>query len=283
MPIHDQSYRRYAAASATPLGRAWTGDRAGRHPHACSAKRVFLALLLFAWMPFVVRAVQIYVADELPAGGAMLAPTAADVPRVPRAAGLLRLLRHDLRRRRADRQRSPRQRAADLPVEAAAAHRSTSPASGGAVRVPAARHWVPAILLLLLQVMFAGSFDVPAGQPVPVPGDHASAALLQVLLATFTMLALSSLSKSSRYVAHPLRRHHFLHRRRFTALLRRSPAARASSWISLSANLDAGRRRDLPAAAALRDAVAGLAARAARPGRRCRSRCSSGGCAASRW
>ena len=31
---------------------------------------------------------------------------------------------------------------------------------------------VPAMLLLLLQVIFAGSFDVPEEEPVPVPGDH---------------------------------------------------------------------------------------------------------------
>ena len=37
---------------------------------------------------------------------------------------------------------------------------------------------VPALLLLLLQVLFAGSFAFLREQPVPVPGDHASPALL---------------------------------------------------------------------------------------------------------
>ena len=77
-------------------------------------------------------------ADRL---GAVPRPRGADLRRrqlpagvVPRADGArrsassstsrhLRLLRHHLRRRRADRQRSPRQRAADLPVEAADARR----------------------------------------------------------------------------------------------------------------------------------------------------------------
>ena len=64
MPIHDQSYRRYGGAQGA-AGPRVAGDRAGRHPRRCSRKRAFLGLLLFAWLPFVVRAVQIYVVDEL--------------------------------------------------------------------------------------------------------------------------------------------------------------------------------------------------------------------------
>ena len=56
------------------------------------------------------------------------------------------------------------------------------------------------MLLLFLQVMFAGSFDVPARRTCSCSRRSPSASLLQALLATFTMLALSSLSKSSRYV-----------------------------------------------------------------------------------
>ena len=102
-----------------------------------------------SWMPFLVRAVQIYFSTNFPQV-AMLAPTAADVPRVPRAAGPVRLLHDDLRRRRPHRQRSARQRAADLPVEAAAAHRVHRRQGRGALLLPAARSPAcPAILLLL--------------------------------------------------------------------------------------------------------------------------------------
>jgi ABC-type transport system involved in multi-copper enzyme maturation permease subunit len=59
--------------------------------------------------------------------------------------------------------------------------------------------WVPAILLLLVQIMFAGSFAFVKANLFLFPAITV-AALLQVMLATFTMLALSSLSKSSRYV-----------------------------------------------------------------------------------
>jgi ABC-type transport system involved in multi-copper enzyme maturation permease subunit len=60
--------------------------------------------------------------------------------------------------------------------------------------------WVPGIFLLLVQVMFAGNFQFLSKNLFLFPAITV-AALLQVLLATFTMLALSSLSKSSRYVA----------------------------------------------------------------------------------
>jgi hypothetical protein len=59
--------------------------------------------------------------------------------------------------------------------------------------------WIPALLLLLLQVLFAGSFAFLKTNLFLFPAITV-AGLLQVLVATFTILALSSLSKSSRYV-----------------------------------------------------------------------------------
>jgi ABC-2 type transport system permease protein len=60
--------------------------------------------------------------------------------------------------------------------------------------------WVPAIMLLFLQVAFSGSFTFLRENLYLFPAVTVYACL-QVLLAAFTMLALSSLSKSSRYVA----------------------------------------------------------------------------------
>ena len=75
MPIHDQSYRRYAGGKALP-GQAWTViARAGMMNMI--RKRAFLGLLIFAWLPFLVRAVQIYVTANYP----QVAMFAANEPR----------------------------------------------------------------------------------------------------------------------------------------------------------------------------------------------------------
>src|SRR5262245_22231961 len=71
MPIHDQGYRRYGGGKASGLG--WTIiARAGLR--MVLARRAFIALMILAWFPFVVRAVQIYAAANLPQA-AFLAPT----------------------------------------------------------------------------------------------------------------------------------------------------------------------------------------------------------------
>ena len=62
MPVHDQGYRRYAGARALHDRAWWVIARAGIVERL--RERRFLALLLFAWSPFVVRAVQIYVASS---------------------------------------------------------------------------------------------------------------------------------------------------------------------------------------------------------------------------
>src|SRR5215831_15242454 len=59
MPIHDQGYRRYSGMRRTP-GCAWPViARTGIL--AVLGQRRLLGLLLLAWAPFVVRAVQLYV------------------------------------------------------------------------------------------------------------------------------------------------------------------------------------------------------------------------------
>ena len=65
-----------------------------------------------------------------------------------------------------------------------------------------------------------------------------------------TMLALSSLSKSSRYVGILYAASSSSRRRIYGVLCVDDAQHRRCRWISLSANLDAGRRPDLPAAAA---------------------------------
>ena len=64
MPIHDQSYRRYKGERA-PQGRAWTVIAVAGIKNML-AKKKFLALLILAWLPFIVRSVQLYLAANFP-------------------------------------------------------------------------------------------------------------------------------------------------------------------------------------------------------------------------
>ena len=65
MPIHDQSYRRYKGLRESPRS-AWTVI-AVNGITGFLKKRAFLAFLLVAWIPFIARAVQIYVAANFAA------------------------------------------------------------------------------------------------------------------------------------------------------------------------------------------------------------------------
>jgi ABC-type transport system involved in multi-copper enzyme maturation permease subunit len=197
VPIHDQSYRRYGGGRGVP-GRSWLViARAG--VISLIKNRVFLGLLAFAWFPFIVRAVQIYVTTNFPQA-AMLAPTAQTfrdfleqqdffvfVMTIWVGAGLIAN----------DRRANALQIYLSKPLM-----RSEYIAGKAAVLFffLLLVTWVPAMLLLLVQVMFSGSFAFLQKNLFLFPAITV-ASLLQVLLATFTMLALSSLSKSSRYVS----------------------------------------------------------------------------------
>jgi ABC-type transport system involved in multi-copper enzyme maturation permease subunit len=196
MPIHDQSYRRYRGGKSRP-GQAWTViARAGIMNMV--RKRAFLGLLLFAWIPFLVRAVQLYVATNFPQA-AMLAPTAETfrefldqqeffvfVVTIYVGAGLI----------------ANDRRANALQIYLSKPLMRAEYIGGKAATLLAFLllvTWIPALLLLVLQVLFAGSFAFLKANLFLFPAITIGA-FLQVTVATFTMLALSSLSKSARYV-----------------------------------------------------------------------------------
>jgi ABC-2 type transport system permease protein len=196
MPIHDQGYRRYAGQRA-PLGRAWsviakTGVR------MLLKKRAFVALLLLAWFPFFVRAVQIYASANLPQA-AFLAPTAETFRQfleqqeifmffvtVYAGSGLIAN----------DRRANALQIYLSKPL-------TRVEYIAGKLTVLAAFlllvTWVPAVVLLVVQVMFTGSFEFVAANPQLLPAITLFA-VVQVAAVAFAMLALSSLSTSARYV-----------------------------------------------------------------------------------
>jgi ABC-type transport system involved in multi-copper enzyme maturation permease subunit len=197
MPIHDQSYRHFEGSKAAP-GRAWLViAKAG--VLGIVRRRVFLAMLAAAWIPFVVRVVQFYVAINFPQAS-VLAPTPETfrdfleqqgffvfISTVYVGASLIA----------SDRRANALQIYLSKPLL-----RAEYIAGKAAIlfTVLMLVTWVPAIMLLLIQMILAGNFQFLRQNLFLFPAITV-AALLQVLLATFTMLALSSLSKSSRYVS----------------------------------------------------------------------------------
>jgi ABC-2 type transport system permease protein len=232
MPIHDQSYRHYAGGRAAP-GRswaviAWAGIR------TLIRKRAFMGLLIFAWVPFVVRAVQLYISANYPQA-AILSPSAETfrqfleqqdffvfIITVYVGAGLIAN----------DRRANALQIYLSKPLM-----RSEYIAGKLAVLFGFLVFitLVPAMLLLFLKVMFDGNFTFLKSNLFIVPAITI-AALLQVTLASFTMLALSSLSKSARYVGILYVGITFFTSAIYGALYAITGSSRVS-WISIGANV----------------------------------------------
>ena len=196
MPIHDQGYRRYSGRRA-PAGHAWfVIAEAGIR--TLLSKRAFIGLLLLAWLPFVVRAVQIYAATSLPQA-AFLAPDA-------------RMFRQFLQQQEVF---------LFFITVYAGAGLIANDRRANALQIYLSRPltrleyivgklailmsflllvtWVPAVLLLVIQVMFSGSFAFFASHLSLFPAITVFS-IVQVLAVSSAMLALSSLSKSARFV-----------------------------------------------------------------------------------
>lgn len=232
MPIHDQSYRRYHGGKARP-GRAWSVI-ASAGIRAMIRKRAFLGFLLFAWAPFIVHAVQIYLTTNYPQFTplAVTAQTFRDflgrqdffvfVITIYAGAGLI----------------ANDRRANALQIYLSKPLSRTEYIAGKAAVLFAFLllvTWVPAILLLFLQVLFRGSFDFMKANLYLFPAITV-AAFLQSLLATFTMLALSSLSKSSRYVGILYAGIVFFTGAIYAAMYAITGSS-SLSWLSLTSNL----------------------------------------------
>ena len=198
-------------------------------------KRAFMGLMLFAWLPFVVRAVQIYVAANYPQTETLLAPDAkmfrdfleqqdffVFVMTIYVGAGLI------AQDRRANALQiylsKPLMRVEYIAGKAAVLFTFLMLVT-----------WVPGILLLFLQVMFKGSFEFLKANLFLFPAITVGA-LLEALLATFTMLALSSLSKSSRYVGILYSGILFFTAAIYGAMLAITGDT-SLSWLSVSSNL----------------------------------------------
>ena len=198
MPIHDQGYRRYGGLKAR-TGTGWMViTRAGIRSQL--AKRAFLGLLLLSYLLFFARAIQIYLAVNFPQTGDLLA------------------VKPDLFRQFLDQQQiwvffitvyvgagliANDRRANALQIYLSKPLTRAEYIFGKLAILMAFLllvTWVPALLLLIVQIAFAGNFTFLLKNLYLFPAITVFA-FIQVTMVAAAMLALSSLSKSSRYVA----------------------------------------------------------------------------------
>lgn len=200
MPIHRERYRR-REEGVDFRGRAWVVI-AVNGIRILVRRRAFLFLMLLAWIPAIVRAVQIYAAANVPGVAqmgflAISGSTFRDFLNqqepfvffitVYVGSGLIA---DDLRARALQLYLSrPLTRTQYIAGKAAILTLALASVT-----------WLPAMLLLFLVPVFAGSMAFVAGNLYLIPAISAYA-LVHITLSTFMILALSSLSKSRWFVA----------------------------------------------------------------------------------
>jgi len=196
VPIHDQSYRRYAG-ERTPPGRSWTVIAAAGI-RTMLAKRKFLALLVVAWIPFVVRAVQMYLASNFPQMS-VIAPSAETFRQFLSQQGVFTffitiftgagLISNDLR-------------ANALQIYLAKPLGRLEYIAGKFTVLAfflLLVTWLPATMLLVIQVVFAGNLAFLKANLYLLPAILVTTCV-ETIVVGLVMLALSSLSKSARFV-----------------------------------------------------------------------------------
>jgi ABC-type transport system involved in multi-copper enzyme maturation permease subunit len=197
-------------------------------------KRAFIGLMLFALVPFIVRAVQFWITSQYPQAAALV-PTAETFRQFLEQQDFFvfvltiwigsGLIAND-------------RRANALQIYLSKPLMRTEYIAGKLAILMfflCLVTLVPALLLLLIKVAFDGNFVFLRNNLFVIPAIVVGS-MLQVLLVSFTMLALSSLSKSARFVGILYVGITFFTTAMFGALYAITGTSRVS-WISLSANL----------------------------------------------
>jgi len=232
MPIHDQGYRRYRGVRA-PTGRSWAVI-ATAGIRTFFGRKTFLGLLLISWFPFFVRAVQIYASANLPQA-AFLAPTPETFRQfleqqeifvffitVYVGAGLIAN----------DRRANALQIYLSKPLT-----RAEYVFGKLAILMTFLLliTWVPALVLLIVQIAFAGNFTFLMSNVFLFPAITLFS-FVEVVMVSAAMLALSSLSTSSRYVGILYAALIFFSQALY-GVLTFATGGSGIAWVSFSANL----------------------------------------------
>ena len=233
-PIHDQGYTRYGGSRARHGRRWWVIARAGLMERL--RERRMLVLLLVAWTPFLVRSFMAYLAINVPQTAAYIATT----PETFReflgqqspfiffvtifvGAGLI----------------ANDRRANALQIYLSKPLTRVEYVMGKLVILLVLLGgitWLPGIMLLLVQMLFAGNMTFLRANLFLFPAITLFAAL-QVFVSAFAILALSSLSKSRRFVSIMYAAIVFFTAAMYQALTNIT-GSRAWAWISPQNTLD---------------------------------------------
>ena len=233
MPIHDQSYRRYTGPRNEP-GAAWVVIAAAGI-RSLLARKLFLAVMLAAWGQFFVRAVIFYLSANFPSLN-VLAPSVETFRQffdmqeifvlfvtVYVGSGLIAN----------DRRSNALQIYLSKPLSRTEYVAGKLGILGFFLLMVTL---VPALALLMLEAMFSASLAFLGEHLFLLPAITLYA-LVEVSLASFTMLALSSLSTSARYTAMLYAGALFFTAAVF-AILRGATSSSALAWLSLRANVE---------------------------------------------
>jgi len=197
-PVHDQSYRRYQGTKRPP-GQAWTVIlRAGVRQFI--SRRLCLGVLLAAWVPFLVRSVQIYAVATYPQAAQILPVDMKMFQNFVEFQGLFAFfitIYVGAGLIASDRRANALQVYLSKPL-------LRMEYIGGKLAILAiflaAVLVLPSVLLIAMQVALSGSTAFLRAHLDVIPAVLVASSL-RVVISAMTMLALSSLSTSTRYVA----------------------------------------------------------------------------------
>jgi ABC-2 type transport system permease protein len=196
VPIHDQGYRRYAGRRAA-TGGAWRVI-ARQHILPILRQRRFLLLLIAAWAPFIVRGVQIYVSTNYQQASFLAATAQTFREFLSQQRFFVFLISIALAGLIADDRRA---NALQLYLSKPLTRLEYIVGKLAALLTfLLGITLAPALLLLLLQMLFAGSLAFLRANWYLLPAIVLFS-VIQSLLSACALLALSSLSNSRQFVA----------------------------------------------------------------------------------
>ena len=197
MPIHDQGYRRYLG-HRVPVGRAWW-TMARMHLVTAFKRRWFLMMLFAGWIQFFVMALIIVAPVLFPQLSGLTSTTPQTfrdfLTRQQFFVFIITIVLGGLIAD--DRRANALQLYLSKPLTRV--EYIVGKAAPLLILILGVT-LVPALCLLLVQIVFSGSFSFLSNNLFVLPAITL-ASLARALLSTFTILALSSLSKSRRFVA----------------------------------------------------------------------------------